>query len=410
MDVDIPAVTTPVRFAQSYRRYLEEVGALDRRFCLQERTEGLVALPILPACLAQLDLQALQRTVAPGSTCCIAYIRDPVPSKRQRVKSAHDQLAEAVQGLLEQRGEQWSEELRQDLPHSWQRHGDLVLLGEGCFLKHIWSRLEPELWGTVALALGGKRLARMGRVSADSFRSPAVTLLLGEDSWVTHVDNGIRYEFDVTKCMFSPGNITEKLRIASLDCSGETVVDLYAGIGYFTIPYLVCAGAARVHACEWNPHAVAALRRNLQLNGVSQRCTVHQGDSRQLQLGGGADRVNLGLIPSSEEGWPAACRLLRQDRGGVLHVHQNVSSRPPRGAGAAAPRDGGGESGQPPGTGSSLRREWREWAEDASRRIAGLLLDAHGQPWRTRVLHVEHVKSYAPHVDHLVLDLECRPV
>lgn len=38
------------------------------------------------------------------------------------------------------------------------------------------------------------------------------------------------YEFDVTKCMFSFGNITEKLRVAGFDCRGETVVDLYAGV------------------------------------------------------------------------------------------------------------------------------------------------------------------------------------
>ena len=38
-----------------------------------------------------------------------------------------------------------------------------------------------------------------------------------------------RYTFDVTKCMFSPGNITEELRVASLPCSGEVLVDLYAG-------------------------------------------------------------------------------------------------------------------------------------------------------------------------------------
>lgn len=37
------------------------------------------------------------------------------------------------------------------------------------------------------------------------------------------------YEFDVTRCMFSAGNITEKLRVAGFDCRGETVVDLYAG-------------------------------------------------------------------------------------------------------------------------------------------------------------------------------------
>lgn len=39
----------------------------------------------------------------------------------------------------------------------------------------------------------------------------------------------LRYSYDVTKSMFCWGNITEKLRLAALDCSGETVVDLYAG-------------------------------------------------------------------------------------------------------------------------------------------------------------------------------------
>eukprot|EP00976_Prorocentrum_cordatum_P018210 368390-Prorocentrum_minimum.AAC.1 len=31
--------------------------------------------------------------------------------------------------------------------------------------------------------------------------------------------------------MFSSGNVTEKARMARLDCEGQTVVDLYAGIG-----------------------------------------------------------------------------------------------------------------------------------------------------------------------------------
>lgn len=56
------------------------------------------------------------------------------------------------------------------------------------------------------------------------------------------------------------------------------------GIGYFTLPYLVHAKAAHVHACEWNPYAVKALQRNLQINGVSDRCTIHQGDNGQVRI------------------------------------------------------------------------------------------------------------------------------
>lgn len=53
----------------------------------------------------------------------------------------------------------------------------------------------------------------------------------GEGAALTIWAGSSRYTFDVTKCMFSPGNITEKLRVASLPCSGEVVVDLYAGNG-----------------------------------------------------------------------------------------------------------------------------------------------------------------------------------
>ena len=55
-----------------------------------------------------------------------------------------------------------------------------------------------------------------------------------------------------------------------------------SGIGYFTLPYLVHAGASHVHAYEWNPDAVEALQKNLEANEVSDRCTIHRGDNREV--------------------------------------------------------------------------------------------------------------------------------
>ena len=95
-----------------------------------------------------------------------------------------------------------------------------------------------------------------------------VLLKLGENGIVQHIDNGIRYTYDVTKNMFSKGNISEKLRIAKFDCEDEVVVDMFAGIGYFTLPYLVKAKAKTVYACDWNPDAVSFLRHNLHVNKV----------------------------------------------------------------------------------------------------------------------------------------------
>ncbi|NXD76446.1 TYW2 protein, partial [Halcyon senegalensis] len=430
----VPALATEPRFAQRLRERLEEEQLLDGRYRLQEVPGGRVALPVLEEKLSQLGLPR-------EMPCGLVWIQDPIPSRAARRQAPAQKLRDALQQLL---GEKWSEELERDVPHAWQRHGDLVMLSEDSFRAALWEEQGPALWETVALALGARRLARRGRVLPGGMRSPSVTLLLGRDGWVEHVDNGIRYTFDVTKCMFSPGNITEKLRVASLPCSGEVLVDLFAGIGYFTLPYLVHASAAFAHACEWNGHAVEALRRNLVLNGVQDRCRIHHGDCRQvspatqprtpnphaaspslplsfqLELRDVADRVNLGLIPSSEEGWPVACRVLRKGTGGVLHIHHNVETPPtpvlwaergsPEGDGSDGEAQNPTEDSVKETQGARIRPEWQRWAEATAAQIRGLLAELHGQPWRTSILHVEAVKSYAPHVHHLVLDLECRPM
>lgn len=213
-------------------------------------------------------------------------------------------------------------------------------------------------------------------------------MVVGDHGWVTHVDNKIKYTFDVTLCMFSAGNVTEKLRVASLSCQGQTIVDLYAGIGYFTLPYLMHAGASRVHACEWNPAAVEALRKNVQLNGVADRCTIHVGDCRQVCPERVADRVNLGLIPSSADGWPAACRALNPERECCwMHVHENVECKP--------------------GTSEAKHELWQNRAGQVCAAMEDLLRH-HGRGWTVTCEHIERVKSYAPRVDHLVFDLRCQ--
>ena len=77
-------------------------------------------------------------------------------------------------------------------------------------------------------------------------RDSQAELLLGANGWVQHKEGGVLYSLDVTKCMFSSGNTTVRQRMGQLDCSGETVLDLYAGIGYYTLPFLVKAGKTRV--------------------------------------------------------------------------------------------------------------------------------------------------------------------
>lgn len=58
----------------------------------------------------------------------------------------------------------------------------------------------------------------------------------------------------------------------------------FAGIGYFTLPYLIHAKASLVYACEWNPDAIEALNRTLIVNKVEDKCIVFEGDCRKVNI------------------------------------------------------------------------------------------------------------------------------
>ena len=158
-----------------------------------------------------------------------------------------------------------------------------------------------------------------------------------------------------------------------------------SGIGYWVLPFLVHARAEHVIACEWNPASVSALRHNLDQMKLSDRCTVLQGDNREVCPSSVADRVNLGLIPQSEISWRTACEALK-DEGGVLHVHGNVEV----------------------GRDESKRVKLDTWAESVRCSIQTILAEVKEREFSTQVIHVECVKSYGPRVYHAVADIQCR--
>jgi tRNA wybutosine-synthesizing protein 2 len=153
-------------------------------------------------------------------------------------------------------------------------------------------------------------------------RIPSVELLYGSTGDVIHRESGISFCIDPSKVMFSQGNRTEKMRIAALTGKGERVADMYAGIGYFTLP--VARSGGRVHAMEINPVAFDYLKKNIQLNELSERVVADCGDCREL-LSGEYDRVIMGHFDSAGA---LSAVLSHVNPGSVLHVHAS-GPRPP---------------------------------------------------------------------------------
>lgn len=189
--------------------------------------------------------------------------------------------------------------------------------------------------------------------------------------------------------MFSRGNVTEKERFGKrLVQKDDVVLDLYGGIGYFTLPALVHGQAKHVYACEWNKDAVEALLYNLKDNKVLDRASVFHGDCRIVaprnQLIDKVDRCCLGLLPSSEGGWETAVRALKRSTGGWLHVHANVPAK-----------------------------EVEVWSVWLCSRMAWFVTQLDegriAEDWIVRCVHVQKVKSFAPTVNHYVADVFVGP-
>ena len=323
--------------AEEMRRSLDRAGLLDvnaRGF----KHENAIALPLKAAA----STSAADHLCWSGGELRAMMLQPP---QRRGANPLRNALEKALSGIAD--NALLSEEA---LPKRWEKLGDVVLFApRGLFDESspaaaAFRQLEPDrrraVLSALAKSLGARRLGVQGLIEDTLHRNSTARLVWPEDcadGWTVQRENGIAYGLDVTRSMFSSGNGTEKARVSNFCCTGQTVVDLYAGIGYFTLPYLVHAKASHLHACEWDEDALAALNRNLVANGVAERCTVHPGDNSTAAAriaaasgtpdGRVAHHVNLGLIPSSEAAWSVALSVLRPE-GGMLHVHANVGSLP----------------------------------------------------------------------------------
>ena len=73
---------------------------------------------------------------------------------------------------------------------------------------------------------------------------------IASPGWITVMEHGIRQSYGLMRIMFSRGNVTKKKRFGtSCIWTDELVLDMYGGIGYYTLPALILSKAHRVMAC-----------------------------------------------------------------------------------------------------------------------------------------------------------------
>ena len=289
-------------------------------------------------------------------------VEDAAVPRREQLRAPFERISR------EAREEGWSEAEAALLPDRWERLGRVLVLR---FPRGLADR-EAEAAGLYARVIGVEAvLAEEGPVTGVE-RRPSVRLVWGEGTGTVHREHGVEFEFDAARQMFSKGNVHERLRMGQTVRDGEVVVDMFAGIGYFSLPMAVLGSPARVHACEIDAESHAFLRRNVERNGVGDVVEPLLGDCREVAPRGVADRVVMGYVGGTEGFLDVAMDVLGP-MGGVVHLHEKYGIDQVPHRAMAAIETAANEAGR-----SARMLGWRE------------------------------VKSYAPAIVHAVVDAQVR--
>lgn len=167
-------------------------------------------------------------------------------------------------------------------------------------------------------------------VSGD-FRIRNLEVIAGEDNTETeYKEHGCRFKIDVEKVFFSPRLSTERKRIADLVQDGEILINMFGGVGMFSIVVAKTKNCT-VYNIDLNPYASKLCEENIKLNKKMKGKIISiNGDAAQVvkeQLQNAGDRILMLLPERSDEFLDSA--ILATRSGGIIHYysHQHADKR-----------------------------------------------------------------------------------
>ena len=236
----------------------------------------------------------------------------------------------------------------------YKKIGDILILDNG------YSKEDFE---SLAKRHHVKTIMKINHIQGTK-REPVYKILYGNETETINKENGCLFKLDLAKVMWSKGNNNERLRIAKLVEDNETVIDMFAGIGYFSIPIAVHSNAKEIISIEINPNSYNFLCVYIRLNKVDN-VTPILGDCMIETPKFSADRIIMGYVKTTHHYLKVAIDSL--NKGGILHYHETVPEK----------------------------------LMD-TRPINRIISQAGGRD--VELLKINKIKKYAPGVEHVVID------
>lgn len=272
--------------------------------------------------------------------------------------------------LIENLDDKLPKNLEKLIPNGFQRVGNKIIINLSTELEDYFFLIGQkilEMFPAIKSVF-----VKTGEITGE-LRTPQVKLIAGlNDSIVENYENGIYYCYDLEKIMFAKGNVNERGRLAKLVNKNEIIVDMFAGIGYFSLPIAKKNPSVTIYAIDLNENAIYWLKKSMEKNKIKNIIPIlgnSKDEVKQLvEKNIFVDRVLMGYLPPPKDFIFSALSILKS--GGIVHYD------------------------------ALIRTNFvKEDIEEVKK-----LFENFGK--KVEIINSQRVKSYKPKVEHYVLDLK----
>lgn len=224
-------------------------------------------------------------------------------------------LKEALRDIL-------TAEESNELISAFDQIGDIIIVRIPDSLLSKKKKIGEVLLNEVKIA---KSVFYQASDVKGDFRTRKLEILAGEDKTKTeYKEHGCRFLVDVEKAFFSPRLSTERQRIANLTNSGENVINMFAGIGMFSI-MVAKSKKCTVYSIDVNPVASELCEKNIKLNNLVGEVISINGDAVEViseKLQDVGNRTLMLLPERSDEFLESAVSATKN--GGTIHYYSHI--------------------------------------------------------------------------------------
>jgi len=286
-------------------------------------------------------------------------------------------LKEALKGVLEE------SELKK-VVKSYDIIGDTILIrvhsdleSKRGIIAEALHKIYPHVRSIAAVPL----YAHTDRI----YRTRDLEVIWGDENMETmHKESGCLFKVNPKRVFFSPRLSYERMRVASKVMAGETIINMFSGVGCFSIIIARMQPQTKIYSIDVNPYAYEYMNENVRLNRMEGRVIPILGDVREELKKSGLERVaDRVLMPLPEEAHsflPLAVRALKLDKegaGGIIHYYD-----------------------------VSTGRKDDDLFVMPIKRVRGIISSVFGDSLRLKIEEKRIVRSVAPRRYHVVLDLD----